>query len=76
MVYLLLVAGVIATPLVSDQEQLRMTGIISTIFAFLLFTTLVGFLHFAIRLFFRVSLFLCFMVMCYEVLAKMQNIIM
>ena len=54
-VYLLLIAGIIATPLVNDQEQLQMTGIISTIFAFLLFTTLVGFLHFAIRLFFRVS---------------------
>lgn len=53
-VYLLFFAGIVATPLISDQEQQRMTGIISTVFAFLLFMTLVGFLHFAIRLFFRV----------------------
>ena len=54
-VYLLLFADIIATPLVSDQEQLQMSGIVGTIFAFLLFMTLIGFLHFAIRLFFRVS---------------------
>lgn len=55
LVYLLLVADIIATPLISDQEQIRMSGIVGTIFAFFLFMTLVGFLHFAIRLFFRVS---------------------
>ena len=54
-VCLLLIANIVATPLISDQEQLRMTGIINIIFAFLFFVTLVGFLHFAIRLFFRVS---------------------
>ena len=54
-VYLLLFADIIATPLISDQEQLQMSGIISTIFAFLLLMTLIGFLHFAIRLFFRVG---------------------
>lgn len=55
MVYLLLIADIIATPLISDQEQIQMSGIIGTIFAFFLFMTLIGFLHFAIRLFFRVS---------------------
>ena len=54
LVYLLLVADIIATPLISDQEQVHMSGIISTIFAVLFFVILVGFLHFAIRLFFRV----------------------
>ena len=54
-VCLLLIANIVATPLISDQEQLKMTGIINIIFAFLFFVTLVGFLHFAIRLFFRVS---------------------
>ena len=54
-VYLLLVADIIATPLISDQEQVQMSGIISTIFAVLFFVILVGFLHYAIRLFFRVS---------------------
>lgn len=55
LVYLLLLADIIATPLISDQEQIRMSGIVGTIFAFFLFVTLVGFLHFSIRLFFRVS---------------------
>ena len=54
-VYLLLVADIIATPLISDQEQVQMSGVISTIFAVLFFVILVGFLHYAIRLFFRVS---------------------
>lgn len=54
MVYLLLLADIIATPLISEQEQAQMSGIVGTIFAFFLFLTLVGFLHFAIRLFFRV----------------------
>ena len=54
-VYLLLVADIIATPLISDHEQVQMSGVISTIFAVLFFVILVGFLHYAIRLFFRVS---------------------
>jgi hypothetical protein len=54
-VYLLLVADIIATPLISDHEQMQMSGVISTIFAVLFFVILVGFLHYAIRLFFRVS---------------------
>lgn len=54
LVYLLLVADVIATPLVkNEQEQARKSGIIGSIFAFFLLVTLVGFLHLAIRLFFR-----------------------
>ncbi len=53
-VYLLLLANIIATPLISDQEQIYMSGIVGTIFAAFLFLTLIGFLHFAIRLFFRV----------------------
>lgn len=56
MVCLLLVADIIATPFISEQEQVRMSGIVGTIFAFFLFVTLVGFLHFSIRLFFRVSI--------------------
>lgn len=55
LVCLLLLADIIATPLISDQEQIRMSGIVGTIFAFFLLVTLIGFLHFAIRLFFRVS---------------------
>ena len=37
-------------------SQARKSGIIGSIFAFFLLVTLVGFLHLAIRLFFRVSL--------------------
>jgi len=54
-VYLLLVADVIATPLVKDKkEQAWKSGIICSIFALFFLATLVGFLHLAIRLFFRV----------------------
>ncbi|CAI8037965.1 hypothetical protein GBAR_LOCUS21192 [Geodia barretti] len=54
LVYLLLLAEVVATPLVHDDtEQVRKNGIIGIIFAVLLFLMLVGFLHLAIRLFFR-----------------------
>lgn len=53
-VCMLLLADIIATPLISEQEQIQMSGIVGTIFAFFQFVTLVGFLHFAIRLFFRV----------------------
>jgi multisubunit Na+/H+ antiporter MnhF subunit len=54
LVYLLLLAEVVATPLVhDDSEQVRKSGIIGIIFAILLFFMLVGFLHLAIRLFFR-----------------------
>jgi hypothetical protein len=54
LVYLLLLAEVVATPLVHDDtEQVRKSGIIGIIFAVLLFLMLVGFLHLAIRLFFR-----------------------
>jgi len=54
-VFLLLVADIIATPLISDQEQIQMSGIVGTIFAAFLLITLIGFLHIAIRLFFRVG---------------------
>jgi hypothetical protein len=54
LVYLLLLAEIIATSLVQDDtEQIRKSGVIGIIFAILLFVMLVGFLHLAIRLFFR-----------------------
>ena len=55
LVILLLVADIIATPLISEQERVLMSGIVGTIFAAFLCVTLVGFLHMAIRLFFRVG---------------------
>eukprot|EP00731_Ephydatia_muelleri_P030731 Em0022g245a len=55
LVYLLFVADIIATPILADneQEQLRKSDIIGSLFAVFFIMFLAGFLHFAIRLFFR-----------------------
>ncbi|KAL5460542.1 hypothetical protein EMCRGX_G033994 [Ephydatia muelleri] len=55
LVYLLFVADIIATPILADneQEQLRKSDIIGSLFAVFFIMVLAGFLHFAIRLFFR-----------------------
>lgn len=55
LVYLLLLGDVVATPLVSDAELARKSFVIGVIFVVLLFLMLIGFLHYGVRLFFRVS---------------------
>lgn len=53
LVYLLCLADIIATPLVSDVELARKSNVVGCIFLVLLVVMLVGFLHYGIRLFFR-----------------------
>ncbi|XP_011409740.1 PREDICTED: uncharacterized protein LOC105316503 [Amphimedon queenslandica] len=53
LVYLLLLSDIIATPLVNEVELARKSIVLAVIFATLLLIMLAGFMHYAVRLFFR-----------------------